>query len=142
MDILGAVILALHFLGLVIGMGSGMALGVVMPRIGKAGEGERGKLFGIGDALVRNVNIGLGLLWVTGILIVLLNYGGIGGLSFWFWIKIGLVVVLSASIGMGSAAYRRLKSGDKASAARLAMTGRINLITGPLIILAAVLAFG
>ena len=141
MDIVNAVIIALHLLGLVITMGSSMALSLVMPRIATAGEGERDGLFGIGSGLMRNANIGLGLLWVTGILAVVLIYGGVGGLGLWFWIKIALVVVLSASIGMGSAAFRRFKAGDRASGARLAMIGNINLITGALIILTAVFAF-
>jgi len=142
MEIVNAVIIALHLFGLVITMGAGMALRLVMPRIASAGEGERDRLFGIGDALMRNAHIGLGLLWLTGILVVVLKYGGIDGLSFWFWIKIALVVVLSASIGMGSAAYRRFKAGEKASGARLAMIGKINLVTGALVILAAAFAFG
>ena len=142
MDIVNAIIIALHLLGLVIAMGSSVALPLVMSRIASAGEGERDKLFGVGSGLMRNANIGLGLLWVTGILSVVLKYGGIDGLDFWFWTKIVLVVVLSASIGMGSAAFRRFKAGDKAAGERVAMIGKINLITGALIILTAVLAFG
>ncbi len=142
MDIVNTLIIALHFLGLVIAMGSSVAFLLVMPRIASAGEGERDQLFGVGSGLMRNANIGLGVLWLTGILSVVLKYGGVDGLDFWFWTKIALVVVLSASIGMGSAAFRRFKGGDKASGARLAMIGKINLITGTLIILTAVLAFG
>jgi len=142
MDIVNNIIVALHLLGLVIAMGSSMAFRLVMPRIASAGEGEQDKLFSIGSGLMRNANIGLGLLWVTGILAVVLKYGGVDGLDFWFWTKIALVVVLSASIGMGSAAFRRFKAGDKASGARLAMIGQINLVTGALIILTAVFAFG
>ena len=56
MDIVNTIIVALHLFGLVIGMGSGVALGVLMPAIGKAGEGERDRLFGIGDALMHQVD--------------------------------------------------------------------------------------
>ncbi len=141
MDILNTVIIAVHLLGLVVGMGSGIGLGVLMPRLASAGDDERTRLFAMADVFSRNGHIGLGVLWVTGILIVVLKYGGIGGFSTWFWIKIALVVLLSASIGMGSAAYRRYKAGNTASGARLSMTGKLNMIAGPLIILAAVFAF-
>ena len=142
MDILNTLLIALHLVGLVIGMGTGVALGVLLPRLGAARDGERARLLDIGDALVRNGHIGLGLLWVTGILIVFLKYGGVGGLSPWFWIKIALVVILSASIGIAAAAYRKFKAGDMAASARLAMAGKLNMLVGPLAILAAVFAFG
>lgn len=142
MDILNTILIALHLLGLVFAMGAGIALGVMGPLYGTAKDGERSMLFKIGNTLSRNGHVGLGLLWVTGILVVFLKYGGIDALNWWFWLKIVLVVILSASIGIGSAAYRRFQAGDNGASARLALTGTINKVVGPLIILCAVFAFG
>ncbi|MBU1176532.1 MAG: hypothetical protein KKH72_14100 [Alphaproteobacteria bacterium] len=141
MDIVVNILVALHLLGLVIGMGSGMALGVLGARTRTAPPDHKGLLFAIGNVLGRNGQIGLGLLWVTGIAVVLLKYNGVAGLTWWFWVKMALVVVLSASVGIGGAAYRKVQAGDAGAGKRLAMAGKVNLVTGPLIILAAVFAF-
>ena len=141
MLIVNNVLIGLHLLGLVIGMGSGIALGVMGPLYGQAKDGERSLLFRIGNALGRNGHVGLGLLWVTGILIVFLKYGGIGAMTPWFWAKMVAVVALSASIGIGSAAYRRFQAGDNGASARVALTATINKVLGPVIILLAVFAF-
>ena len=141
MDIFVTVLIALHFLGLAIGAASVVAFGVVMARIGPTKDGERARLFSIGDTLVRYGHIALGLLWVTGILLVVFAYGGVGGLGAWFWVKLVIVVALSASMGMGSAAYRKFKADDMGASGRVAVTNAVNMVAGVLIILFAVMAF-
>lgn len=142
MDILINLLIAFHLLGLVVGMGSGIALSLTGPMYGKANDDQRSQLFKLGNLLSRNGHVGLALLWVTGPIVIFLKYGGFGALSPWFWVKIVLAVILSASIGIGSAAYRKFQAGDMGASARVAMTGKINLVCGLLIILTAVFAFG
>lgn len=142
MEILINILIFLHILGLVIGMGSGVALSRLGPFYGQISEDQRGVLFKFAFLLGRNGHIGLGLLWVTGILVVWLKYGGVADFSWWFWAKMVLVVILSASIGMGSAAFRKFAAGDMGASARAAMAGKINAVAGVLIILSAVFAFG
>jgi len=142
MDIVVNILIAAHLMGLVLVSGSGIAMGVVMPFHGQAGAGEKSVVLSIGKALARNGHIGLGLLWVTGPLVVWLKYGGVGAFGSWFWIKMALVVTASAAVGIGSAAYRRFAAGDTGASGRVAAMGRVNLIVGPLIVLTAVFAFG
>lgn len=141
MELVVVILIFLHLMGLVIGMGSGIALSVLGPLHGTATEDQRSLMFNIGARFARNGHVGLALLWITGPLILWLRYGGIGGLSSWFWVKIALVIALSASIGMGSAAYRKFSAGDTGASARVALTGKINGIVGILVVLTAVLAF-
>lgn len=142
MDIVVSLLIFLHFMGLVIGMGSGIAMGVLGPMYGQASEEQRGLLFRIGKLLGRNGHIGLALLWITGPLIIFLKYGGLGAMTDFFWIKIVFVVILSASIGIGSAAFRRWANGDMSASGRVALTSKINGACGILAVLFAVLAFG
>lgn len=139
MDILVNILLFLHFFGLVLGMGSGMALSNAT-RIVTAAPAESGfeRFTGM---LARNGHIGLGLLWVTGLLMVWLRYGGVGAFSVWFWIKMVLVVVLSAAVGMGAAAYRKAKAGDGEAARRAKIASTVSGLSGIGIIFAAVFAF-
>ena len=69
------------------------------------------------------------------------NTAAYSALNWWFWVKIALVVVLSASIGIGSAAYRKLQAGDASVAGRLTLTSKINFVAGVLIVVSAVFAF-
>lgn len=141
MDILINLLIALHILGLVIGMGSGMANARLGPMYGTASAEQRSLLFKIGSMLGKNGHIGLGLLWITGILVVWLKYGGVGEFTFWFWVKMVLVVALSASIGIGSSAYRKFAAGDMGASARVAIAGKISAVCGVLVIVSAVFSF-
>lgn len=136
-----AVLLWLHFFALVLGMGSGMALGVISPVIGQSDETHRPKMWALYTAISRNAHAGLGLLLLTGIVLVFTKYGGAGQMSLWFWIKMALVVVLVVSIAVGTRAGNRVKAGDASAMPVAARAGIINGITGILIILTAVLAF-
>lgn len=137
-----AILLFLHLFGLAFGMGSGIAASRIGPFVGTASENERQSLFKLGRMLGRNAHIGLGTLWVTGLAMVWLEYGSnLGGLSLWFWFKILLVVVYSATVSIGTASFRRFTDGDVAASGRAALMGKINIILGPLIILSAVVAF-
>jgi len=135
------ILVFLHLAALVFGMGAGIALIRLGPYYGQVGEEARAKLFILGRTFGKTANISLVVLWVSGILAVWLKYGGVGGLSGWFWAKMVLVVILSGSIGMGSAAYRKFVAGDMGASARAAMAGRINLVAGMGVILCAVFAF-
>lgn len=131
----------LHFTGLVLGMGSGLALSQVGPAIAGGTPDQRTALWGLQDKLSRTAHSGLGLLLITGLFLVGLKSGGLGGVNMWFWAKMALVVVLVVSVGIGSSAAKRLKGGDVSAAPVVKWAGMINGITGMAIVLLAVIAF-
>lgn len=138
MDVVVKLLIFLHFMGLVVGMGSGMALS----NFGRASGGRMdGALLRLGDILRTNAHVGLALLWITGLLMVWLRYGGIGGLGVWFWLKMAGVVVLSAAVGMSAANYRKLKAGDADAPARAKVLSAVTGLSGVFVVLAAVFAF-
>jgi len=137
MDILINILIFIHIFGLVLGMGSGMAMAAANRLVTEPTTGFE-KLT---DMLVRNGHVGLALLWISGPLVVWLKYGGFSGFGFWFWLKIAFVIALSAAVGMGAASYRKARAGDAEAARRASMTGMLSGLSGLGAIFAAVFAF-
>lgn len=141
MEIFNNIVLAVHFLGLVMGMGSGMALGALGPGLATTTGDERGRNWTTYRALSRTAHVGLGVLIVTGLTLVFTRYGGPAGMSVAFWIKMALVVVLIVSITIGTRAARRAEGGDMSAMAIGKRAGMVNGLSGLGIIVAAVFAF-
>jgi hypothetical protein len=98
-------------------------LGKVPPRLARAGQ------------------IGLGVLWVTGPIMIWTKFGGPGNLNWAFWVKFLLVIgitVVAIILGM---MVRRIQAGDTAARAQLPLYGRISGALLGLIVIFAVLAF-
>lgn len=131
------ILIFIHFFGLVLGMGSGMAMGTAMRGVDRS-TGGFDKLT---SALARNGHVGLALLWISGPLIVWLKYGGFAGLGFWFWVKIAFVIVLTAALAIGAVNFRKARQGDREAAKRAAMIGMVSGISGLIVIFSAVFAF-
>lgn len=131
-------LLWLHFLSL--GLGGAAVFGglVVAAAIPKAAAEARPPLVGVRGRLVNLGRVGLALLILTGVLMARAN----GALGFWFWIKMLLVLALTASVLYAVPLGRRAMGGDAAAIARMGQIVRLNLGLYVAIILAAVLAFG
>lgn len=141
MDIVINLLVWLHFAGLVIGMGAGFSSGQVAMRIGGAPVEARPVLADTYKALARLGHTGLGILIVTGLMILFMKYGTPMGMGVWFWIKMALVVVLIVVIGFGTRNAKKAQTGDAAAIALAPKLGAASGITGFLIILSAVFAF-
>ena len=141
MDIVINLLIWLHFAGLVVGMGAGFSSGQVSMRMGAAPAEARGTFVAIYKALARISQIGLGLLLVTGLLILFLKFGNPMGLGVWFWIKMALVLILLGLVGFGASNSKKAFAGDQGAIALAPRVGMLTGMTGFLIILAAVFAF-
>lgn len=141
MDIAAKLVLALHIFALVLGMGSGMANTRLGPLYGAASQDQKNILFKVGAGLSKNGHIGLGLLWITGIALIFMRGWDITAMPLAFWVKMLFVIILSATVGMGSAAAKKFAAGDMAASTRAAMFGAASGVSGIIIIIAAVFAF-
>lgn len=130
-----------HLFSLALGIGAGIGASRVGPLLGAASGDDKSGLVTLGTRLWRLANIGIGLLWVSGVLIILAAFQQLGGLSPWFWVKIVLVIIYSGTVGMSTAAFREFAKGDNSASGKLAMLGWANAVLGALIVLTAVLAF-
>ena len=128
-----------HLMGLVLGMGSGVALATV----GRV-QAERPEtvLDRVAEMLRMNSHVGLALLWISGPLILWLRYGGFGGVGVWFWLKLAGVVVLTVAVGLSTMDYRRVKRGDTSVLGRAKLLSAATTLSAIWVVFSAVFAFG
>lgn len=98
MDIVFQGLLITHFIALVVGTATTVAMPVVMGFAPKAGADSRPAFAGIGKRLSLNARVAFGVLVLSGIAMMLVRYGGMEGMNGWFWAKMGLVVVVLAAM--------------------------------------------
>ena len=131
-----------HFIGLALGFTSGFTNMVLAGLIAKAAPNEKPVLARVAPAVGRLGVIGLGLLWASGITIVMIRYGGFSILPPTFVYKLTAVVLLTLTVVYINVLQPRAQKGDAAAMARIQTLGRLS---GPLSLLAvifAVITFG
>lgn len=134
------VLLMLHFIGL--GLGTAAAVGgFVTGQLIQASPQDAPVLGRVPQMTSKIGQAGLGLLWLTGLIMVWTRWGGPENLPWAFWVKLVFVVILTIFVGLISAALRKVKQGDVAAGERLPIFGPIGGISLLLVIVFAVIAF-
>ena len=131
----------LHFAALAVAGAASFGIPVVGAAAEAAAAETRPVLVGVIGRLSMVGRVALGVLIVTGAL-MLWSGAGEGGLSAWFWVKMGLLAVLIVALVISVRVVRRLEAGDPAAAAQAARIGAVNMGLFLLIMLMAVLGFG
>src|SRR5687767_15021216 len=98
-----------HFVALAAGVGGGLGMSQVGPRLVNAALDQRETWWPLATFFRMLVSIGLVVLLVTGPLMVWLKYGGFAGLSVWFHVKMGLVALGVVLMGLSEMGMARLK---------------------------------
>jgi hypothetical protein len=70
-----------------------------------------------------------------------LKFGGPGGLSHWFWVKMGLVGIAVIAVGLHEWAGARFKHGDQGAVPLMFIAGRSAGLAIVLAMLCAVFTF-
>jgi hypothetical protein len=135
------VVLFLHLLGLMMGAAGGLASAIIMRRALTLPADQAGVLRSLGPTLARFSHIGLALMWLTGVALVILKYGGFGSLPTLFWIKMLFVLSLTLAAITIEWTYAEIKRGNAVVAARLPRLGPWAGLSSLLAVLAAVLTF-
>lgn len=135
MDIAFDVALAAHLLSLLAAGAALIGIPVVFARMGSATPEVRPVLGGIVQSLGRAAQIAFAVLIISGPLMIWLRYGGVEGLSNWFWVKMALIVVMIGAMIVGG---RLRAAGNVAAAGNIAWVSRATLVG---VIVAAVLTF-
>ncbi|MEX0627098.1 MAG: hypothetical protein WEB63_07665 [Cucumibacter sp.] len=141
MDIFVKLLLWLHLAALGIAVGGGVALGFVGPAMAKATPEQRPALAPIRRRIADSVTLGLLTLIITGPLILWLKFGGTEGMTWWFWAKMTLVLVLLGLNLRSRVLLKKAEGGDMAAGKALGQTGLVGGLVVFLVILAAVFAF-
>jgi hypothetical protein len=134
------ILLILHFFGL----GAGFAAAVGSPIIGRQAAASPDAAPVLGKAqevLARTGQIGLGLLWLTGLAMIWTVYGGPAGVPALFWFKFACVVVVTGAVIMLRILGQRARAGDAAARSQMPIYGAVSGVFLILVVIFAVLAF-
>ncbi len=134
-------LLALHLLGLALGLSVPFSNIVMGSLIAKAAPNEKGILARFPPAMSRVGDIGLVLLWITGPTLLFTKHGGFAGQPWTFHVKLTAVVILTACVGMIHANMRKAFSGDAAAMARVQNLGKVALLAALTAVAFAVITF-
>jgi hypothetical protein len=132
MDYFFDFLLICHLVALGVGATTAIGMPIVASRMAGATPEGRQLLGGIVGRLGRNSRIAVGVLILTGLLMVWVRYGGVDGMNAWFWVKMALVVVIVVAMVVGAVAKGRINPALLGWISRLSLLG---------IVIAAVLAF-
>jgi len=135
------ILLVLHFLGLAMGFSVSFAGMVMGAMIARAKPEERPVLGRFLPVMSRVGDIGLVLLWGSGLSLLYLKWGGFRNVAPTFHAKITLVVALTLLVGYIHALQGRLKRGDHAVQGRMQTAGKFAFLLAVSIVVLAVLTF-
>jgi len=138
---LNQLLLILHFFGLVMGFAVSLSSMVMMGLINKASLPEKAVLARFPPVMSRVGDVGLVLLWVTGLTLVFTKWGGFAVLPWQFHVKLTAVVLLTLVIGYVHMLQGRARRGDASAAAQMPTVGKIALLLAVTAVVFAVLTF-
>ena len=127
MDDFNRVLLVLHFVGLTMGLSMSWAA------IATKGNPP--------PALTRIADVGLVLLWATGLTLLFRKWGGFAVMPWYFHVKITLVVILTGIVGYVHSQRPKAMAGDAAARGRIQAVGRVAFVTAIAIVVFAVWSF-
>ena len=135
------ILLIFHFIGLAMGLGTSFAFMFLGFAAAKMDKSEAFNFTLKTFALSRMGHIGLGLLILTGLLLMT-PYWPVLGSSPLLITKLILVLVLGAILGMIGSAMKKIKAGETAVyVKKLILLGRLGMLTSITIVIMAVLNF-
>jgi len=135
------ILLILHFLGLAMGFSVSFAGMVMGAMIARAKPEERPVLGRFLPVMSRVGDIGLVLLWGSGLSLLYLKWGGFANVPPTFHAKITLVVALTLLVGYIHALQARVKRGDSTVQGRIQTAGKFAFLVAVGIVVLAVLTF-
>ncbi len=132
----------LHLLGFGAAVASSAGNFVILRLVADA-PGDRPVLMKVPPRLARVGQMGLGLLWLTGLIMLWTMFGGPQNVpsNFWFSTKILFVILVTIAVVMAGLTLKRVQAGDLAAARRLPAYGIAMAVLLLLILISAVLAF-
>jgi uncharacterized membrane protein len=141
MGILTNILFWIHLSALSLGGAATFGIPVVGRLMPTATNDTRPLLFKVAKGLSTVSRAGLGLLIITGPLMVWLKFGGTEGFTAWFWAKMVLVVLLLVAVIYAGINANAAERGDMAAAKRAPMIGTVAMLLLLGVVLCAVFAF-
>ena len=141
MDIVINLLIWAHIMAFVAGGSNSVVGPVIAARLPSAAPDVRAGYYAVMERLAQTGKVAMVVLLVSGPLILWLKYGGLGGASAWFWIKMVLVVVMLAAIIYGGINAKKAQAGDAEGERRAGVAHKVTGLAFAGVLLAAVFAF-
>lgn len=141
MDVLNNILFWIHLVALSLGGVASFGIPVVGRMMPTATNETRPVLFKVVNGLSMVGRAGLGLLIITGPLLVWLKFGGTSGFTAWFWAKMILVLLLLITVIYAGINGKAAEGGDMAAAKRSPLIGMVAIVLLLGVVLCAVFAF-
>ncbi len=141
MDIVVSLLIWVHIIAFVAGGSNSVVGPVIGARMAGATPDQQAGYFGVMNRLAQVGKVAMVALLVTGPLIMFMKYGGLGGASIWFWIKMALVALMLASIIYGGIQFKKSQGGDADAGKKAGLSHRVIGLSFLGVLLAAVFAF-
>jgi len=134
-------LLILHFVGLTLGFSSSFGNAVMSVLISRAEPAERAVLGRVPPTMSRLGTVGLALLWLTGLSLVFIKYGGFAVLPWQFFVKLTAVVGLTVAVAYAHRLQGLIRRGDAAAMVRIQTVGKVATTFALVALVFAVLTF-
>ncbi|CAN5130367.1 hypothetical protein BH10PSE9_BH10PSE9_10090 [soil metagenome] len=136
-----AILLFLHFVGLMIGAAGGLG-GAILGRRALSMPPEQAQTVrSLGPFLANVAAVGVVVLWLSGLALVWMR-GGFGDLPSLFWVKFAFVIAVTVLVGLVHMTYAELRrTKNPAVAGRLAILGPLTGLANLIVVLTACFAF-
>ena len=141
MDVVINLLIWAHILAFVAGGSNSVVGPVIAARLPGAAPDLRAGYYAVMDRLSQVGKVAMVVLLVSGPLILWLKYGGIGGASIWFWVKMVLVAVMLAAIIYGGINGKKAQGGDVEAGRRAGVAHKVTGLAFAGVLLSAVFAF-
>jgi len=142
MEVIVNLVIWLHIIAFIAGGSNSVVGPVIGARLASATPDQRAGYYGVMNALSQVGKVAMAALLITGPLILFMKYGGLGGASVWFWVKMVLVAVMLAAIIYGGIQFKKSQGGDAEAGKRADTAHKITALAFLGVLLSAVFAFG
>jgi hypothetical protein len=137
---MNAIFIMLHLFGFAAGFASSIG-NIVILRLVAASPADGPVLRRVSPVLARIGQVGLALLWLTGLIMVWSIHGGPGNLDWAFWVKLALVIGVTVGMVLLDLTLKAVRAGNQDAAVRLPIYGGATSAMLILVVVFAVLAF-
>lgn len=141
MHALHQTLIVLHFFGLALGFAASIANLVMFGLIARAAPADQAVLRRFPPKMAPLAEIGVALLWITGLALVLGKWGGFATMPGLFHAKLTAAAVLVAVLVWLRRLRGRAAAGDKQAGARIPMGVRAAALLASTALVLAVLSF-
>lgn len=142
MEILNTLLYWLHFMGLSLGGVAAFGIPLTSARIASADPAARPALAQVIEVFSKVGSSGMGILILTGAIMIFSRIGGFGGQSPWFYAKLSLVAALVGLIVVNKKLGAKAMQGDAQAAALARKLSKVGILLLAAIVFSAVKAFG